>query len=331
MEKLRHFADEHDLGLLAACQQVNRIPIGGKAGKSIVRFAETMLNLQKMQEFLPVRDFVETLLDKTGYLAALEAEGTLEADTRIENIKEFLSVAQEFDQSNAEEKNLTSFLTDVSLVSDLDEVDTESQSQVTMMTLHAAKGLEFPIVFIVGMEDGIFPTSRSFLDENAMEEERRLDYVGVTRAEKKLYLTNAVSRLLYGRTQNNPPSRFLAELDPNTVEEESAASQPTGSGASETGSQFKRTYYRDQRAFQPVYTQSQIHPQTQTGYGNSGAEKVAWQPGDKVKHRKWGIGVVVAVSGEGDGLMLDIAFKQQGIKRLLASFAPIKKVEPGEA
>ena len=135
-------------------------------------------------------------------------EKTLESEARIENINEFLSVTQEFDKMNQEDFDLTAFLTDLALVSDLDQIEEEPQSEVTLMTMHAAKGLEFPIVFIIGMEDGIFPSSRSFMDEDQMEEERRLAYVGITRAEQRLFLTNAYSRMLYGRTMSNPASRF---------------------------------------------------------------------------------------------------------------------------
>src|SRR5699024_3332679 len=156
---------------------------------------------------------VEQMLEKTGYITSLEQENTLESETRIANINEFLSVTQEFDKLTDGESNLTDFLTDLALVSDLDQVEEEPQSEVTLMTLHAAKGLEFPVVFVIGMEEGIFPSFRSLMEEAEMEEERRLAYVGITRAEQELFITTAYSRLLYGRTQNIPPSRFMQEMD----------------------------------------------------------------------------------------------------------------------
>ena len=241
--KLREFADLHNLTLLQAAHEVALSPISGKAGKELKKFATMMENLQKMQEFLPITELVEELLKQSTYLEALEAEKTLESEARVENIKEFLSVTQEFEKTDAENKDLTTFLTDLALVSDLDQVEEEPQSEVTLMTMHAAKGLEFPIVFIVGMEDGIFPSSRAFMDENQMEEERRLAYVGITRAEQKLFLTNAYSRMLYGRTMSNMPSRFIEELDQEILDRENASGGQTRSVGAPTSTIGKRTSF----------------------------------------------------------------------------------------
>jgi DNA helicase II / ATP-dependent DNA helicase PcrA len=334
--KLREFADLHNLTLLQAAHEVALSPISGKAGKELKKFATMLENLQKMQEFLPITELVEELLKQSTYLEALEAEKTLESEARVENIKEFLSVTQEFEKTDAENKDLTTFLTDLALVSDLDQVEEEPQSEVTLMTMHAAKGLEFPIVFIVGMEDGIFPSSRAFMDENQMEEERRLAYVGITRAEQKLFLTNAYSRMLYGRTMSNMPSRFIEELDQEILDRENAsggqtrsvsAPKSTSTSTSASTSRWKQQgNARQERAFSKPYTPNE-KTQSVEQTGKSGADKLGWGVGDKASHKKWGVGTVVQTSGDGDGLTLDIAFQSIGIKRLLASFAPIEKVD----
>lgn len=325
LEKLYQFADMFSYSFLEAAQNVSLSNLSGKAAKETAEFAKTITELQKMAEFLTVTEIVEEMLKRTGYLTALELENSLEADTRIDNIQEFLSVTQEFEKMNPDGADLTTFLTDVALVSDLDEVDEEPQEEVTLMTLHAAKGLEFPVVFIIGMEEGIFPSYRSLMEEERMEEERRLAYVGITRAEQELYLTNAYSRLLYGRTQNNPPSRFFEEMDEEVLRDANETQNPfaTEKPAVTYRQRKKNEQYR--RAFSQPF-QSTEKTQSVSQIGNSGADKVGWKPGDKASHKKWGVGVVVQTTGEGDSLQLDIAFKDIGIKRLLASFAPIERV-----
>jgi len=191
------------------------------------------------------------------------------------------------------------------------------------MTLHAAKGLEFPVVFLIGMEDGIFPLSRAMMDEDELEEERRLAYVGITRAETKLYLTNAYSRMLYGRRQNNPASRFISEIDTKLIKNENVLDGNSGAGP-----QVPFGSDRDQRAFTPSYKKNPVGTRaTAKKAAGTGADKNSWSIGDKVTHRKWGTGTVVKVTGAGEDAELDIAFKSEGIKRLLAAFAPIQKVQ----
>ncbi|WP_422119947.1 DNA helicase PcrA, partial [Latilactobacillus curvatus] len=209
LEKLTQFADDHQWSLLEAAQNAELSTIPGKSRKTLIDFGNVIGDLAKMREFLNVTELTEQLLDKTGYKKALEVENTLEAQSRLENIEELLSVTKQFDEHYEPEEDdsdlFVDFLAELSLVSDLDSVEEEA-SEVTMMTLHAAKGLEFPVVFLMGMEEGIFPLSRALLEEDELEEERRLAYVGITRAESKLYLTNAYSRMLYGRQQSNQAS-----------------------------------------------------------------------------------------------------------------------------
>ncbi|MER2110189.1 MAG: DNA helicase PcrA [Desemzia incerta] len=317
VEKLRAFANQYDWSLLEAAQNVALTSITGKASKALEGFGHMLKDLQKMQEYLPVTELVEELLKRSGYKESLELEKSLESESRLENIQEFLSVTQQFEKDNAGgEMDLLTFLTDLSLVSDLDNLEAEN-GEVTLMTLHAAKGLEFPVVFLIGMEEGIFPLSRAMMEENELEEERRLAYVGITRAERKLYLTNAYSRVLYGRTQANTPSRFIQEISDDVMD---LMHRETTSVPFRSNAPFIN---KEKRASSTPYpTQAPVSSKV-----SSGADKVEWNVGDKAMHKKWGVGTVVKLTGNADNLQLDIAFPAPtGIKRLLAAFAPIEKV-----
>ena len=339
LAKLSDFAKVYQFSLLEASLQTTLSPLSGKAAKALEKFATTIEELRKMQEFLSISEFVEQVIEKTGYLASLEQQHTMEADARIENIQEFISVAKQFEQDRLEEESedspLLQFLTDLSLVSDVDSDDGDGR-MVTLMTLHAAKGLEFPVVFIIGLEEGIFPSLRSIIEhDDDVEEERRLAYVGITRAEQKLFLTNAYSRLLYGRTQTNRPSRFVLEIgedlfDSKQQQSYSYTSRESSSFTSKTsssGSLFDKYRAKSQAtAYQPKAVQpSSIQPvRKQTVAASDG---FAWKVGDKVMHKKWNVGTVVKVTGEGTNQEIDVAFAGMGIKRLLASFAPIERIE----
>ena len=339
LDKLNDFASMHQFSLLEASSQTALSPLSGKAAKALEKFAEMIEDLRKMQEFLSISEFVEQVIEKTGYIAALEQQHTMEADARIENIQEFISVAKQFEQDRLEEESedspLLQFLTDLSLVSDADSDEGDGR-MVTLMTLHAAKGLEFPVVFIIGLEEGIFPSLRSMMENgDDVEEERRLAYVGITRAEQKLYLTNAYSRLLYGRTQSNRPSRFILEIGEELFDSKqqqsyghtTRESSSFVSKTSSSGSLFDKYRAKSQAtAYQPKAVQpSSIQPvRKQTVTANDGA---VWKVGDKVMHKKWNVGTVVKVTGEGTNQEIDVAFAGMGIKRLLASFAPIERIE----
>lgn len=343
LAKLSDFAEVYQLSLLEASEQISVSPLSGKAAKALEKFATTIEELRKMQEFLSISEFVEQVIEKTGYLASLEKQHTMEADARIENIQEFISVAKQFEQERLEEESedspLLQFLTDLSLVSDADSDEGDGR-MVTLMTLHAAKGLEFPVVFMIGLEEGIFPSFRSIMEHDDVEEERRLAYVGITRAEQKLFLTNAYSRLLYGRTQTNRPSRFILEIgeelfDSNQQKSYGSTSRESASFVSKTsssGSLFDKYRSKSQvtayqsKAVQPSSIQPSVirQVQKQTVAANDGA---VWKVGDKVMHKKWNVGTVVKVTGEGTNQEIDVAFAGMGIKRLLASFAPIERIE----
>src|SRR5699024_6515383 len=251
VDKLRDFASSNDWSLLEASQNDELSNIGGKARKELIKFSDLMAGFQQMIPFLSITELTEEVLDKSGYEQELNVQNTIEAQTRLENLDEFLTVTKEFDkrwenateaEENIPEEKLTIFLNDLALLSDVDQYEEET-TQVTLMTLHAAKGLEFPVVFLIGMEENLFPLSRAMMEEKELEEERRLAYVGITRAEEKLYLTNAFSRTLYGRTQYNPISRFVEEIDEELLAEEGLqANTPRFARKTSEPKVFKPTY-----------------------------------------------------------------------------------------
>ena len=329
IDRLAQYADEKGMSMFSALQEVDFIGLSARATNQLASFYDLMKNLIQMVDFLSVTELTEQVLEKTEYVETLKKENTIEANARIENIEEFLSVTLDFEKTN-EDKTLLSFLTELALVADIDQVDDEDQevgNQVLLMTLHSAKGLEFPFVFLVGLEEGIFPHNRALVEESEMEEERRLAYVGITRAEKELYLTNARERTLFGKRGMNPESRFIQEIPSELLEYanpeptyqgyrggygSNRISRPTGISTTMTGASP-----REQRS---------ASAQISTSLKNSGAESLGWNVGDKAGHGKWGVGTVVSMKGEGDALELTIAFDQPvGLKRLLAKFAPITK------
>lgn len=320
VEKLATYAGDQGLSLFAAINRLeglNEIGLPARTLGKILDFRDLIRNLAQMQEYLSITELTEEVIARTEYRIALQAEGTLEAQARIENIEEFLSVTKSFEDNN-EEATLVAFLTDLALIADIDSFDDEEEqgSAVVLMTLHSAKGLEFPVVFMPGMEEGIFPHSRALLDDSEMEEERRLCYVGITRAQKRLYLTYSSMRTLFGRTTANGPSRFLQELPEDVMESDnkSPAVRRSVTGAA------------------PVTGATQVHskvtaPTRIMAPTSTGAEKIGWNVGDKVSHRKWGIGTVVTIKGSGDSMELTIAFPAPtGLKKLLAAYAPLEKV-----
>ncbi|MBS9335724.1 DNA helicase PcrA [Fructobacillus papyrifericola] len=323
IDRLFAFADSINLPMLSAIDQIEMAPdIRPAAATKLLAFAEMMNNFIQQAEFLEVSELTDLILDQSGYRKELQQKSDPESQSRLENLDEFISVTKEFEakyDADAEDaiNPLTDFLGSTALMADLDNVE-EDSGQVTLMTLHAAKGLEFPVVFLIGLEEGLFPLGRAAQDEDLLEEERRLAYVGITRAEQKLFLTNAFSRLLYGKTQANQPSRFIDEISDDLIEK----AYPAGSAATQPGlsSKFLRataTTYNGR----PVQASAVQKSESKT----TGAEGVSWQAGDKVSHKKWGIGTVVSVTGSSEDQELKVAFPEDGIKQLLAAFAPITK------
>jgi DNA helicase-2/ATP-dependent DNA helicase PcrA len=288
---LETFASDEGVPFLEAATQVDRIALlGQRARGAVAGFVGVMDRLGELVEAGtgPAR-MVEAAFTESGYLDELEAERTVEAEGRVENLRELVGVAAEF-EARVPDGGVGEFLEQVALVTEQDEYD-EEQSTVTLMTLHNAKGLEFPVVFIVGLEDGVFPHYRSMGDPGELEEERRLAYVGITRAQERLYLCHAWSRTLFGSTGYNPPSRFLSEIPSDLVRMVQSA--------------------QDGR---------------RRGGGPGGREPAQVAPGDTVVHDKWGEGVVLSVGGRGSDAEATVAFEEVGEKRLMLAYAPLKKV-----
>ncbi|MBH8598517.1 MULTISPECIES: DNA helicase PcrA [unclassified Thermoactinomyces] len=301
LEKIERYAREHQLSLFSALLEPEHIGLTKRTLDPISEFVSMIREFHAMIDYLSASEITEEMLERSRYRAELKKENTLEAAGRLENIEEFLSVAQEFEKKN-EDKSLVAFLTDLALISDIDALDEEAEKEdgdaVALMTLHSAKGLEFPYVFLIGMEEGIFPHVRSLDDETEMEEERRLAYVGITRAERELHLTRARTRTIYGQTNSYLPSRFLEEIPKELV-------RAVGGNENVT-------------PLASVQKRSPVRREPNTDFD--------WMVGDKAKHGKWGIGTVVKVQGEGEDLELNIAFPAPiGVKKLLAKYAPITK------
>lgn len=321
VDKLLAFADEHQYSIIEAMDNVELSTIATRTAHKLKDFALKLHDAIVYAQEHTVTGLTEKILADFGYTDALHNEHTIEADTRLENLDEFMSVTKNFDEKYEPEEDdavaLNDFLAEVSLLSDQDDI--EDDNKVALMTLHAAKGLEFPVVFLIGMEEGIFPLSRSLMDDGQIEEERRLAYVGITRAREELYLTNAFYRMMYGKSQTNVPSRFLEEIDEADlkVENPNAGNVITRSQFNVETAPFAQT---------SDHARGQVFTKAKKAAGAVGAEKEGWHVGDQVIHKAWGNGVVIKVSGEGEDMELDIAFAEKGKKRLLAAFAPIKKV-----
>ncbi len=302
VQKIAQYASINNLSYFDALGEVDFIGLSKKVTQEGADFYEMMNNFMQQQEFLSITELVEQILDKSGYRKMLENEQTLESQSRLENIDEFLSVPRDYEKNTpVEEQSLMNFLTDLSLVADVDDADLEAG--VTLMTMHSAKGLEFKIVFIVGMEESIFPHFRSLQsgEEHEMEEERRIAYVAITRAEEQLHVSHATTRSLFGRSQANMKSRFLKEIPEDLLD----GVKPKTSFKSKQTATPKRGFARR--------------------VNNNQNSNTTWNVGDKVTHKSWGEGMVSAVNDKNGSVELDIIFQKEGPKRLLAQFAPIEK------
>ncbi|HEO3399095.1 TPA: DNA helicase PcrA [Streptococcus agalactiae] len=337
LEKIRSFAYEQNMSLLDSSSNVMISPLKGKAAQAVWDLANLILTLRSKLDILTVTEITENLLDKTGYLEALQVQNTLESQARIENIEEFLSVTKNFDdnpeitvEGETGLDRLSRFLNDLALIADTDDSATET-AEVTLMTLHAAKGLEFPVVFLIGMEEGVFPLSRAIEDADELEEERRLAYVGITRAEQILFLTNANTRTLFGKTSYNRPTRFIREIDDELIQHQGLA-RPVNSSFGVKYSKEQPTQFGQGMSLQQALqarksnSQPQVTAQLQALNANNSHE-TSWEIGDVATHKKWGDGTVLEVSGSGKTQELKINFPGIGLKKLLASVAPISKKE----
>lgn len=311
MEHVATYAEEQGISLFEALSSTDEIPVTKRARTSLENFAAMIFDLLNDIEGKDVLSLIETVIKETGYGDMLdkEAEHDPQGESRKENVGEFLSVAKDYMDSNPD-GNLQDFLENVALVSDVDDFES-SDSKVTLMTLHAAKGLEFPVVFLTGLDEGLFPHSRTLMDPAQVEEERRLAYVGITRAERQLYVTNAITRTMYGRISAYMPSRFLAEIPPQLMEDyHRKSAMPQSRTTAVPGKQRVSILTKPVASSLP-----KKHAVIDT-----------FAKGDKVRHKIWGIGTVLQVIGEGPNMQMKIQFPTKGVRQVVVKYAPLEKV-----
>lgn len=308
MEHVAAYAEEQGISLFEALSSTDEIPVTKRARTSLENFAAMIFDLLNDIEGKDVLSLIETVIKQTGYGDMLdkEAEHDPQGESRKENVGEFLSVAKDYMDSNPD-GNLQDFLENVALVSDVDDFES-SDSKVTLMTLHAAKGLEFPVVFLTGLDEGLFPHSRTLLDPAQVEEERRLAYVGITRAERQLYVTNAITRTMSAYM----PSRFLAEIPPQLMEDyHRKSAMPQSRTTAVPGKQRVSILTKPVASSLP-----KKHAVTDT-----------FAKGDKVRHKIWGIGTVLDVIGEGPNMQMKIQFPTKGVRQVVVKYAPLEKIQ----
>ena len=303
LDRVSELAAARGLSLWEACREIEKEGfLAARQMKALLEFQALIERFIARLHETPVPDLVSALLQETGYSAELEQEGTPEALSRIENLQELISAAQDFVQ-RSEDTTLQAFLDMVALLTDVDEGMRDTRGRVTLMTLHMAKGLEFPVVFIAGMEEGVFPHGRAYTDPEELEEERRLCYVGVTRAKKRLFLTAAVQRRLYGGESFNLPSRFLEEITPHLLERIEAPSPSYATSLEGYGASVLRYEVEaDQTPFVDFY-----------------------QPGIQVRHPEWGVGRIRERMGNGDEMKVVVTFPGIGTKKLKVKYAQLTR------
>lgn len=321
IEKVENFANENNMSFYEALSHIDEITELKTRTKKFKEFYEVMTEIEKDANELSVSELIESVLNKTGYVQLLQDEGTDEALARIENIDEFVSKAVEYEKST-DEPSLREFLEDIALVADIDNYEPDEDT-VVLMTMHSAKGLEFPYVFIVGMEEGMFPTYRvmQYGTNEDMEEERRLCYVAITRAKEELFITQAKSRMQHGITQYNAPSRFLKEIPAELIE------IPVKPQLSEVGDYIRKSEMR----IKPVFTKPNPYggiakkPQT-AGIPSPKNVTLDYEVGDKVRAPKYGIGTVEKITPGGADFEVTVSFKDKGVKKFMAGLSKLKKV-----
>lgn len=311
MEKVAAYAEGEGISLFEALSSPDAIPVTKRAQTSLENFATMIFDLLNDIDGMDVLSLIEKVIKDTGYGEMLDkdAEHDPQGESRKENVGEFLSVAKDYMDSNPD-GNLQDFLENVALVSDVDDFES-SDSKVTLMTLHSAKGLEFPVVFLAGLDEGLFPHSRTLMDPEQIEEERRLAYVGITRAERQLYVTNAITRTMYGRVSAYMPSRFLGEIPPELVEE------------------YRRKSAMPQSRMTSIPGQQRVSILSKpvaTSLPKKHAVTDSFAKGDKVRHKIWGIGTVLDVIGDGPNMQMKIQFPTKGVRQVVVKYAPLEKV-----
>lgn len=319
LARLQEYANASGQTLFEVVTNAADVPgLASRFANKLDELSELLFELMGEAADVPVKQLLDDVLLKTGYLEELQSRKDPQDESRVENLKEMLSVTEEFAvkcERNGEEPTLENFLADVALVADIDDAELGEEA-VTLMTLHSAKGLEFPNVFLVGMEEGIFPHSRTLMNENEIEEERRLCYVGITRAEKHLFLSNARTRTIYGRTQYYTPSRFLQEVPRNLVH---VIKRPVVQRPAMTSQVHKPTAKENANWFEQ-------HKASFFPRESSAAAGCSFHVGDKVMHKKWGAGTIVTAKAADDGQEVTVAFAGGGIRSLLTKYAKLEKL-----
>ena len=336
VEALSLYAEENELSLMAAVLDSEGAGLSSRAQRLVGGFADLMVELTEAMYSMSITEFTEALIERTGYVKALEESKTEENQTRIENIRELEGAVSEFAKLNPE-GTLTDFLENVALITDVDNLN-QTSGAVTLMTLHSAKGLEFDAVFLVGMEEGVFPLSRALFDETALEEERRLAYVGITRAKKKLYLSHAHTRMLYNARSANQLSRFVSEIPQRLIQEGAVKSQtrvpmpprrPSYEDAPRSG--YGSRPAPRANAEKPSGKPALNIPGLQKGFGGGQPAPQRslklFRVGDSVIHAVFGRGRVSEVSGEGSDQKVIVDFDSGARKRFSANIAPLRKLD----
>lgn len=329
LEKIETLARANEISMYEVIKNAEQYGLN-KVFLNSREFIQTIEDLSEQKDKMLVSELTKEILNKTGYTRALELENTAQAESRIENLDEFLTVAMEFEEENAE-NSLAEFLESITLSSDIDGME-DSEDTVTLMTLHSAKGLEFPVVFLVGMEEGLFPSYRSIGEQRELEEERRLCYVGITRAKEYLYLTCARQRTIFGSTTCNKISRFIEEIPKELLE---GADELTKTAKHTENTEWK---YGNNKVTTYVITgsentvkQNNFAFRTAESFLNSISAKPAttvdlsqYKTGQTIYHKKFGEGIITEITEENDDLKLDISFEKVGHKRLMAKYANLE-------
>lgn len=317
------------LGMSAfeVCERADEFQKTSRSASKLMNFTKMIRDFQEcIENGMGLNDLLQEVLDVTKYLDYLQEEPETYED-RVNNIKELSSMFIKYEEES-EDANLSEFLEDVALISDIDSYN-EDEDAVVLMTLHSAKGLEFPVVFIPGMEEGIFPGNQSMFSEEDLEEERRLAYVGITRAKKKLYLISSQQRMLYGQTSRNMPSRFLREIPSSVIDDQSVVARRS------TGFTTPRTAYANASRNEHGYSShNKIGSYTQSsnsahkfGQAGNAAQKnnIDFKVGDTVSHKSFGTGTVLTVTPMGGDMLLEVAFDKAGTKKMMANYARLEK------
>ena len=305
-DRFLYFLDDNNYSIRDGFAHLNEIPsLTARAIKPLTEFSRLLEGWIEKRDQLSVKELTERILLESGYLQELQREGTIEAQSRLENLDQFLALTLDFEQ-NSDDRSLAAFLETVALVADIDNYEADADALV-MMTLHSAKGLEFPVVFLVGLEEGLFPHNRALMEPKELEEERRLCYVGITRARLRLYVTHANMRTVFGSRNVSIPSRFLMEMPKESI---TILKGPANG-----------------RAERAEAGESKSAPGAASIQPKKKIDAEGFRPGSKVRHPKWGIGTVVTKEGAGSEAQLKVAFPGLGIKVLILAYANLELLD----